>query len=66
MRKTAILDLKVGTGKTTTAVNLSHAFAVTNNRVLARNSWKKLLLEQTAILVSSTGLTGAGVWFGRI
>ncbi len=50
--------------KTTTAVNLSHGLALErqNNRIFARNSWKKLLLEQAAILILSTRLTGAEDW----
>ncbi len=40
MRKIAILNFKAGSGKITTAVNLSHALALEgqNNRVFARNS----------------------------
>jgi len=53
MRKAAILNFKGGTGKTSTAVKISHALALKrqNNRIFARNGWKKLLLEQAAILV---------------
>ncbi len=43
MRKTAIPNFKATTGKTTTAINLSHALVLERqtNRILARNSWKK-------------------------
>ncbi len=43
MKKIAIPDFKGKTGKTITAVNLSHASALRrqNNRIFARNSWKK-------------------------
>ncbi len=46
MKKIAIPDFKAGTGNTTTAVNLSHAFALRrqNNRIFAKNSWKKYAL----------------------
>lgn len=59
MKKVAILNFKAGTGKITTAVNFSHVLVLKrqNNRIFARNSWKKLLLEQAAILVFSTRLT---------
>lgn len=43
MKKIAILNFKGGTGKITSAVNLSHVLALKrqNNRIFTRNSWKK-------------------------
>jgi len=64
MHKIALLNFKTGSDKTTTAINLSHASASRSqdNSIFARNSQKKLLLEQAAILVFSTGLTSAENW----
>ena len=64
MKKIAILDFKGGTGKITTAVNLSHALALKrqNNRIFARTSGKKPTFGAGPILVFSTKLTSAEIW----